>query len=596
MRFCRCMFATVLLAVNPVMLSASGKPQEDGTALVSQAPALSLSAFRIRHDARAPMALDLGWAAAESTPARIPVEQPFGLRFELESPTGTQASVGLTLQHRRAGERWQTTPVADFPYPDHLTPVVSIVALQGDVTGTITTDLLGGSSLPFLPGRAASLENPLPAVLADPPGAAGAAFQTEIEWSLVLRRFADGPTMTEHGTIFEFRLLNPHGQPLSGASWPSVEAIVPDGLLAGTFIETPERLGPWQSADGTLYFLMEPSESDNRFMIVGSTDGGRGWEELDGAGRPATRDLEGVASAFHDGRIHILHQTSQAVLYHAFATRDEASGPDRWKLRDQVVASPDEPPVQVTALQARPDGSLLGIYGGPIHLHWRVRDPQGAWGDENTIAHGPETIVSGPQTALDRNGTVHLAYSTRQGREGAIWYRTIDQHGTLGAAMQIATTSDVGESDSGPVAPLAFLADSGEVVMVYTVDGDLFERRALKNGALGEPLAVSERSVAQNTVDSDQIGADVVSHGDQVHVLFIDADTGGLFHACRMGTGPWSPTRLVRGGTRVQWVRGALARNPQGKVVYAFVYDAGSNGGSGMNHYGEIDLEKACSG
>jgi hypothetical protein len=38
------------------------------------------------------------------------------------------------------------------------------------------------------------------------------------------------------------------------------------------------------------------------------------------------------------------------------------------------------------------------------------------------------------------------------------------------------------------------------------------------------------------------------------------------------------------------WVRGNLYTNADGAKVYGFVYDAGSDGGAGMNRYGEIEL------
>jgi len=42
---------------------------------------------------------------------------------------------------------------------------------------------------------------------------------------------------------------------------------------------------------------------------------------------------------------------------------------------------------------------------------------------------------------------------------------------------------------------------------------------------------------------------------------------------------------------RAQWVRGTyLTRGTQGPV-YGFVYDAGSNGGTGMNRYDALPLE-----
>jgi hypothetical protein len=46
-------------------------------------------------------------------------------------------------------------------------------------------------------------------------------------------------------------------------------------------------------------------------------------------------------------------------------------------------------------------------------------------------------------------------------------------------------------------------------------------------------------------------------------------------------------------GIDAQWVRGRVVLDASGSPVYGFVYDAGSNGGSGMNRYGVIDLESS---
>jgi hypothetical protein len=56
--------------------------------------------------------------------------------------------------------------------------------------------------------------------------------------------------------------------------------------------------------------------------------------------------------------------------------------------------------------------------------------------------------------------------------------------------------------------------------------------------------------------------------------------------------GVWSPARPVVEDVRAQWVRGALVRRYDDSAAYGFVYDAGSDGGSGMNRYGEIALAR----
>lgn len=126
---------------------------------------------------------------------------------------------------------------------------------------------------------------------------------------------------------------------MAGAAVAQIVLTVPDGHLGGTFVETPGRIGPWQAGNGDLYFIMEPSETDNRFMMMKSADGGKTWREVDGANRPETGDLESVDSRQVGDSIHIIHQVTHSVRYHVFNTSDHPNEPDRWSVRDEVAAT-----------------------------------------------------------------------------------------------------------------------------------------------------------------------------------------------------------------------------------------------------------------
>jgi len=76
-----------------------------------------------------------------------------------------------------------------------------------------------------------------------------------------------------------------------------------------------------------------------------------------------------------------------------------------------------------------------------------------------------------------------------------------------------------------------------------------------------------------------------------VHVVFIDEETRDLLHTSSPVPGKWTPARPVVEGVDAQWVRGRVVRDASGAAVYGLVYDAGSNGGSGMNRYGVIALD-----
>jgi hypothetical protein len=191
---------------------------------------------------------------------------------------------------------------------------------------------------------------------------------------------------------------------------------VPKRLLGGTYVETPGVLGPWQTADGALYFPMEPAETFNVLMTVKSGDFGESWMEIGGANRPLTDDLEGFATAMHGGREYMLHQISDATYLHAFATTDAASGADTWVIRDELVAEHSEPPTQVAALVADANGGLTAFYGDSLGLRFRMRSPAGEWGAEGRI-DGPEgTVASGVMAARGADGRIHVGVHGRERR------------------------------------------------------------------------------------------------------------------------------------------------------------------------------------
>jgi hypothetical protein len=245
--------------------------------------------------------------------------------------------------------------------------------------------------------------------------------------------------------------------------------------------------------------------------------------------------------------------------------------------------------VQVTSIAARSDGSLVGIYGGPDRLHYKVRSPDGTWGEETTIPSETGDALSGPQSVLGSGDVVHLAYTRR---DGTAWHRRIQPDGTLSAARQVSADLGTAETDVGSVLPLVHLPESNTTVILYRrANGTLWARRADADGRLSAPVQVTERRVAQSAVDSDQVGADAVAVGATVHVLFIDDETGHLYHTHSPEAGAWRPATLQVDGVNAQWVRGRpLFRGNDTPSAYGFVYDAGSNGGSGMNWYDEVPL------
>ena len=485
---------------------------------------------------------------------------------------------------RRLGVYLPENSLADFRSfvieGESSTPSTSIVSSSSFAHGASTEDRLPVSDLPFTGGAGVSLAESTPSWPTD-------GGHSEWSFPIVIRRFADDAMMNENGDRFDYRLVDAEGNAVHADVTASVTLAVPDGHLGGTFVETPMRVGPWQASSGELYFIMEPSETWNRMMMMRSSDGGRSWREVNGANRPDTGDLEGLGSVLVNGRIHILHQISDEVLYHVFNTSDHAENSNTWAIRDERVANPPQPPTQVADLAVRADGSVVAVYGAGTSIAYRIRSVDGQWGNEQII-DGPEgAILSGPSVVLGSEDIMHLAYTAS---DGSAWYRQIGTDNDLTDAVAFASNLATGDEDVGAILPLLYLSESNSIGIVYrTQDGRLHERRINAEGVWTEPMMISPHIVVQSAVDSDQTGADAIADGDSMHVLFIEAETGQLYYSSDRD-GQWREAEPVITDANVQWVRGTIQQLPEGDRIYGFVYDAGSNGGSGMNRYGQIPL------
>ncbi len=483
-------------------------------------------------------------------------------------------------------------------------PLVSIIASDSFAHGAETTDLLsgsggssGGSSSIFIGGSGVSFARATRALSVE--NSAGRAAegtldsgQSEWEWPLVVRRFADGAQTNNNGDRYAFRMVNDAGEALTSNTVAQVTVAVPARHLGGVFVETPARIGPFAASNGDLYFLMEPAETDNMLMAVRSSDGGESWQELDGNNRPATGDLEGFAAVLANDAIYMLHQTSDHVFLHAFHTSDHPTQPDSWAIQDERLASPQEPSTQVADIALRSDGSLVAVYGDGDKLELRVRSADGSWGDGTVVDADQARQLSGPMLVTGRNNTVHMAYT---GSDGTAWYRRFEADNRLSPRQLISSELGTDDNDAGAILPLVWLPASDSVSILYrratgANPGTLWERRVNTAGQLADAVMVSDYAVVQNAVDSDQTGADAIADGQRVQVLFIDADNRHIYHAYTDDDGNWQPATLQVADINAQWVRGSRLDKDGTGPVYGFVYDAGSYGGSGKNRYHEIPL------
>jgi hypothetical protein len=541
------------------------------------------TAFRVRSDFGAGLNADQGWAGALNANVTIHADEPFRVRFEVEQAAGTPGGRQFRLQYRRNGDAWTDLEAHDFPHPESAnakTPRVSVVACAAYAAGAPTTDLLAGATARFQAGAGLSLTDRTPPW-------PGAGAQGEFEWALVVRRFADGAVTNEEGDTFELRMIGADGKPLSRTRNPVLRLAIRPGHAGGTFVETPGRIGPFQASNGDLYFIMEPAETSNLFMMVKSTDEGRTWREVDGANRPPTRDLESVDARMVGDTIHILHQVTRSSRYHSFRTSDHRDRPDTWAARGELVASATSV-AQAATLVVRSDASMVAFYVGQTKVHFAVRSPAGTWSAETLLDAGVPPSLAGPQAVLGANDTVHLAY---YGTDGTIWYRRLRRDGTLTAREQLASGAGTTRAEYGAVLPLVYLSQTDTVVILYRLaNGRLWERRIVAEGPPTPAVRVTDRDVIRNAVDSQQPAADAVADGSTVRVLFIEPTSRSIFST--HDRGGWQPSVRRVDGILGSWVRGNIYPRRDGVRVYGYIYDAGSDGGAGMNRCAEIVLDE----
>lgn len=575
--------------VSTLVLLSSCTTQQTGSGLYAaqaQAADLEWLAFRVRSDFNAPLNADSGWAAPQNSAAELTYDRPFRLRTQVRADMAPAQGHLLSLQYRRAGGNWMPVGFAEFPYPSFATPVVSMISTQAYQHGDDAERLLGQPDTVWDDGAGLS------GVAATP------VWRTvdealEWEWPLVIRRFSDGPFFAEDNEVFEFRLVDGNGSPLvaqNASAQATVKVTVSAAArdLGGTFIETPSRIGPYQSDRGHLYFFIEPSETDNRFMAVKSTDSGLSWLETNGENRPATGDLEGVASVQTGSTVHIIHQISEEVLYHQFVMDGANSTTGEWKITDESIATPEEPPTQFVDVVARADGSLVTVYAGAHKLFMQIRSAQGVWGQPQEIDTHTAPDLSGPALAIAADDTITLAYT---GKDGSAFIRHLYADNSWSERQLLSSNTGTTDPENGAIVPMVVIPQSGTTVVIYREQtGLLYERRFSRDGQLSPPVQISPLPVVTSAVDADQVAADLVLHGSSLHLLFIEERSRSIYYSRSDQPGVWSEPTAIIENVDAGWVRGSVHRDASGNAVYGFVYDAGSTGGSGFNRYFSLPL------
>jgi hypothetical protein len=539
-----------------------------------------VTAFRVRSDFHSELDDNHNWKAAINEAPSQTVDAPFRIRFEVESDsTGYRRQ--YSLQYRWNDRPWTYMEAQEFPYPSAATPPASIVGCEAFFYGEEAENLISVSKLPGNPGAGIRLAPTTPGWIPEPKSGASA----EWEWAVVVRRWSDGPKLVKDGDRFAMRMVDHLGQPLPGPV-PEFTVRVPSGHLGGTFVETPAHIGPFENNQGHLYFIMEPTETDNRFMMVKSMDNGKSWFEVDPNNRPHANDLEGVGAVMsNDGIIHMVHQKSEEVYYHSFATAISSASElsDQWITDSYVIARTEKPPVQTTDITLRPDGSLVVVYGAGTRLQYNIREPDGTWRPSRFVDSANPNDLTSPSLICRPDGVVDLAYKSADGKG---WCRQLMANNILTAPQMFSNDLGTSERESIAILPLAYAHGSKSTLVVFRQsDGYLYGSFKSPDNMCSKPFRISDRPVVTNAVDSDQAGADVVIFDDKICVVFIAQDSRDLYFTMMEDpqTVP-SATRIVS-GIHGSWVRGKILKKHPISPCYGIIYDAGSKGGSGYNKF-----------
>jgi hypothetical protein len=544
-----------------------------------------VTAFRVRSDFHIDLDEDDGWSTDLNKAPNQMVDCPFRIRFEVESNHSNYRRQ-YSLQYRWNNEPWNYIEAQEFPYESAASPIVSIVSCEAFFFGEEAGNLIKMSKKPANPGAGISLAPTTPGWYPYPETGASA----EWEFALVIRRWADGPQLVRDGDRFSLRMVDHLERTLAGPT-PQFSVNVPKGHLGGTFVETPARVGPYENSKGELYFIMEPTETDNIFMMVKSSDGGQSWFEVDADNRPQVSDLEGVGSVIsNDGIIHIVHQISEGVYHHAFATSDHPESKDQWVVNSRLITSHDEPPTQTADITIRPDGSLIAVFAAGVQLQYSILESNGKWSKAEILNHKYSVGFTNPSLICLPDGTVDIVFKSMDGKG---WHRQLLPNDSLTPPQLFVHDLGTTEDEMMAILPLVYLSEKETTVAVFRQsDGYLYLSTKSANKPWSDPLKVSDRQVVTNAVDSEQAGADVVSLKDEIIISFISEEDRNIYLVRISDFGQTPNTELFIPDIDGSWVRGNILYHQLKFPVYGIVYDAGSKGGSGFNKYISLCLEE----
>ncbi len=545
--------------------------------------------FRIRSGDDTALNTDSGWAAIENANATIGTGLEFRIRFKVRETAAGTDTTSFKLQVNRNSGGWVDLDVLGGVAAPAAQAVLSSQYVDGDAT---STELLTNTGT-YVNGTGEEDNITGSFTLTSE--------ETEFEFCIMLMSFHDGPTQNVDGDTLEFRVVESDGTVFTGTyTNPTITISETPGYIGGTYPETPCKIGPYVDANGNIYVLIEPAESQNDPIMIKSTDGGDTWREMDGAGRPTTNDLEGLDVVQVGDTLHILHQEGSEVVFHRFTMSDHATTDDEWTIIDEAVDTVTTTSDQVCTLAVLADGSIRGFYadgGSPMRVFYKTRSTGGTWGSRQTLDTEASKNFIAPFCVMGENDLVHVIYKDDTLGEGEIFHRSLNSSDTLSARESIASGVDTGStSDRVPFVPPVYWDSSGEekIMILYQITGEkLFAKVITDDGSPSSQVTMSDLDVERNEGGNHMVIAHAALDGTVVHVVYSELSVMDGWHGQEGDEGGWGTDVEILPDVTMHWVKtNVFTHSPAngGNTVLGIVWDNGSDGGTGRIFYDEVVL------
>jgi hypothetical protein len=552
--------------------------------------ALDQPHFRVRSDDTQGLNVDAGWAGALDANVTIDAEKIFRIRFEVAS-TINEGSKTFKLQYRRNAGTWTDVPV-NAAVPPASIDTTEIVLSAQFANDDATTNLLVGSGLAFTAGVGLE-DNLTPAVTIN-------NNHTEYEWTIRIRVMHNNGTTrgrNADGDTFEYRIVESGGTVFAGTYViPLITLNVPDGLIGGSMVETPKRLGPFKDTNGNLYYLGEYGTAGvaDEMAMLKSTDGGKQWAIMDAANAPLNDDFEGCDIDQVGNTLHIASFTgSGTVRYHTFRMSDHGS-PDTWGIVSQVIHTASVNPTdQDVSLGVRSDGSIVCTYstdpsGGFTRQGYRVRDTGGTWSAETILDTTASVYWSSAIVVIGASDLAYIIY--HDDTNDLLYYKTLTMGGSLSGRTQFNAT---GTAPSEKAVPQAYYFDDGgtEVIVAFYRRSNLMWERRIIGGTLQAERQISGVSIPNNRAGSGAPTATIAVWDVDIHAAYCDLTNLDLHYDKSMDGAAYGVDVQVYDAVSIDTITSNVfqhsAAHGGALVMAVFINDGGGGDGTGTIKYFE---------